>query len=145
MQIQTKFLGELNIDEQDIVRFPGGLMGFEEHKEFILLDIPDNPHFKILQDIHEAYIGFIVINPWNFFASYDIVIPDDELKKIEIEDKKDLVLYNIVTLGVSFTDSTANLLAPVVININKRTGLQYILNNGDYTTKHPLFEAKAGV
>lgn len=144
MQINTKFLGELNINEQDIIRFPSGLMGFEDHKEFILLEIPDNPHFKVLQDINEAYIGFLVINPWDFFASYDIVIPNDELKKIEITDKKDFVLYSIVTLGSSFDKSTANLIAPVVINTHRKTGLQYILNDGEYTTKHPLFKAKAG-
>ncbi|MFZ7131507.1 MAG: flagellar assembly protein FliW [Eubacteriales bacterium] len=144
MHILTKYLGEIEIYDRDIIHFNMGLMGFEDCKEFILLDLPENPHFKILQDIHEAYIGFLLIRPWDFFEDYDIEIPDKDLLKILIQNKEELAIYNIVTLGTSFYDSTINLIAPVVINTKEKLGQQFIINDCNYTTKHPLPLVKQG-
>ena len=66
MKIQTKYLGEIEINKDQIISFPKGLLGFEEHKEFVILGIQGNELFKFLQDIHHEYISFLLINPWDF-------------------------------------------------------------------------------
>lgn len=140
MEINTKYLGKVNIQESQIINFPKGILGFEDHREFVLLDIEGNPLFKFLQDIKYEQIGFVLINPWKFFKDYDIDLPDDKLENININPKEnnDMGIYNIVTLSKSLKNSTANLLAPIVINLEDKKGKQFVLNNSLYTTKHPL-------
>jgi flagellar assembly factor FliW len=146
MKIKTKYLGEVEIDEDQIIHFPKGLLGFESNKEFVLLDVPENPYFKFLQDIKNSYISFLLINPWDFFKDYDVEFPDQELMNIDIKsnNKNDMAVYTVVTIGIKFQDSTSNLLAPIVINLSARKGRQFILNDSIYTTKHKLFTEGQG-
>lgn len=139
MKIRTRFMGEVEIDEKQIIDFPEGIPGFEDSRKYALLEIPENDVFKILQNAEDEYVSFVVTDPWAFFKSYDFDIPDEELLKINIGKKEQLAVLNIVTLSDDFEKSTLNLLAPVVINKEDRVGRQYVLNSGKYMTKHPLF------
>lgn len=146
MLIQTKYLGEVNITDDHILKFPQGLLGFESHHEFVLISIPDNEHFRFLQDISNSYVSFLLINPWDFFTDYEIDIPNDELLKLGIssnsEDKP--TIYNIVTIGKTFIDSTSNLLAPIVLNLAEKKGKQFVLHDSQYHTKHKLLTKELG-
>lgn len=142
MQIQTKYLGEMDIQEENILTFPWGIYGFVDSKKFVVLEIPDNDHIRFLQDIDNSSIAFILITPWDFFEDYDMEITEEELAKIDIyaDNKKEMTVCNIVTLGHTFRESTANLLAPIIINSSNKKGMQIILNETHYTTKHNLFK-----
>jgi len=131
----------MEITQEKILTFPNGLLGFPDNRKFVLMDIPGNAHFKFLQDIKNSYIAFLVINPWDFFAGYDIELPDKELEKLGIDPygENQMDIYSIVTLGQNFRESTANLLAPIVISMDSQKGRQFILNDTEYTTKHRLF------
>lgn len=146
MLIQTKYLGEIEITQEEIITFPNGLLGFENHQEFVLLNIPGNNNFKFLQDIKHNYLAFLLINPWDFFKEYEIDIPDKNLLKIGIDPKLDnkIEVYSIITLGSTFQESTANLLGPIIINPIDKKGKQYIINDSIYSTKHKLFHEGIG-
>lgn len=145
MLINTKYLGETTITKDQILTFPQGLLGFESHHEFVLLSIPDNDHFKFLQDINNTYISFLLINPWDFFDDYEINLPKEELLNIGIKSNENKPnIYNIVTLGKIFNESTGNLLAPIVLNLDSKKGKQFVLNDTNYTTKHKLFTKELG-
>lgn len=142
MIIKTKFLGEVEIREEDIIVFPDGILGFEESRQFILLDIPENEFFKILQDVEHEYISFIVTDPFKFREDYEMEVPDNELLKINIRKNEQIAMLNIVTLSDVFEKSTMNLLAPIIMNTENRIGKQYVLSDVSYSTKYPLFEKK---
>ncbi|RBP70123.1 flagellar assembly factor FliW [Alkalibaculum bacchi] len=146
MQIETKYLGQVDIIEENIKYFEMGILGFEDEHEFVLLEIPNNDHFCFLQSIHTSYIAFLVVNPWDFFEDYDVEIPDEELKKLGIlpDQQNQMAIYSIVTLGDTLKESTANLLAPVLINLEDKKGKQFILNDSLYATKHKLFPQEIG-
>lgn len=141
LKIKTKYLGELEIKDEDVLEFPKGLPGFEDRRKFVLLGIEGNEHFTVLQDIEEEFISFLLVNPWDFYSDYDIEIKNDSLKVIGIEpDEEDSIdVYNIITLGKSLDESTCNLLAPIIINGEDKKGRQVILNDSPYMTKHKLF------
>lgn len=139
MIIKTKFLGEVEIIEENIIVFPDGILGFEDSRKFILLDIPENEIFKILQDVEREYVSFIVTDPFQFKEDYEMEVPNNELLKINIRKKEQIAMINIVTLSDVFEKSTMNLLAPIILNTEDRTGKQYVLNNVSYSTKQPLF------
>ena len=142
MEINTKYLGKVNIDASSILSFPNGLLGLKDSKKFAIINMEDMPQFRFLQDIENENISFLVINPWEFFTDYDIELPDEKLENININPKGEnlMEIYTIVTLSKEFKKSTSNLLAPVVINLKEKKGKQFVLNNSPYTTKHPLFK-----
>ena len=141
MNVRTKYHGELSIDEQDIIRFPHGLPGFADEKRFVLLPLADTP-FVILQSVDTPALGFVLIEPFSYFPSYEIELDEATLEQLGIESERDVALYVILTVADPFDNTTANLQAPVVINARKRIGKQVILTNTPYKTKHRLFPEK---
>ncbi|MTI69501.1 MAG: flagellar assembly protein FliW [Firmicutes bacterium] len=139
MKINTKYLGEVEIEKEKIINFKKGLLGFETLKEYVILNIPNNEAFQCLQSIKDPKVVFIITNPFLFFKDYDIKIDDEELKKIKITNNKELLLYSIVTIPKDIKKMTANLLAPIVINIDKRIAKQIVLENTNYKTKHFIY------
>ena len=141
MIINTKHLGQLEISEENIINFPKGLPGFEDRRDFALIAIEDTGGFYLLQDLEKTYISFIMVNPWNFYKDYSIDIKEEYLKTIEAEsnDSDIIRVYVIITLEDSLKSSTCNLMAPIIINTEKRKGRQIILNESPYRTKHRLF------
>lgn len=66
MKITTKFLGEIEISEQDILKFEHGLLGLEDEKKFVLLPLDADLPLAMLQSINNAEIGFVVAFPFAF-------------------------------------------------------------------------------
>jgi flagellar assembly factor FliW len=141
MKIATKYHGDIDIDEKDIVRFEQGIPGFLEEKQFVLLPLADTP-FVILQSVKTPALGFVLIEPFSYFPSYEIDLDDNTLEQLQITGEQDVALYVILTVADPFDDTTANLQAPIVINVHKRLGKQVILTNTNYKTKHRLFPEK---
>ena len=144
MLIQTKYFGELEVDQAKTITFPNGILGLEAYKAYAVFEMPDNPKFRCLQSIEETQIAFILINPWDFFKDYDIDISDEELKTIQIKSVEQIVVFNIVTFQENIMESTANLLAPIIINTDIKEAAQIVLREDQYTTKHPIFHQKEG-
>lgn len=144
MNIQTRFFGDIEINEEEIFVFPEGILGFEDSRKFVLLDVPKNDIFKVLQDVERKYVSFIIAVPWGIQGGYDISIPDEDLLRIKIQRKEQVLVMNIVTMPEAMEKSTINLLAPIVMNVEAKLGRQYVLSEGRYTTKHPLYFPDGG-
>ncbi|RXS85621.1 flagellar assembly protein FliW [Geobacillus sp. PK12] len=142
MNVRTKYHGELDIDEQDIIHFPHGLPGFADEKRFVLLPLADTP-FVILQSVETPALGFVLIEPFSYFPTYEFELDETTVEQLGIESERDVAVYVILTVADPFDHTTANLQAPVVIHVHKRLGKQVILTNTAYQTKHRLFPEKA--
>lgn len=140
MKIQTKYIGEITIEEEMIVTFDKGLPGFDDETKFVLLPIPGTPpeSFQTLQSIKTTELAFVVTNPYNLYQDYEFRIDQATIDQLEIADEKDLYIFTIVTLKTPFDQSTMNLQAPIIINAKNLQGKQYILNDDKYSTKAPL-------
>lgn len=141
MKLLTKNFGEVEISEDKILNFPQGLIAFQDFKRFslILNTDKDNP-LHWLQCIDKPEVSFVVINPFLFQKDYEFDISPEDKRVLEIEDEKDVAVFSIVVVPESIKDITANLLAPVVININKKKGKQVVLQDKRYTTRHYIFK-----
>ncbi len=83
---------------------------------------------------------FVIINPFFVYPNYDITIPETAQKKLEIQDKKDLIIYSIVVVPKDIEKMTANLIGPIIINTKEMIGKQVILDDDRYSTKHYIFQ-----
>lgn len=142
MLINTKFLGEVEIKESEILSFNQGLPGFPEYKQFILLSLDADLPLALLQSTEEATIGFVVAFPFAFKQDYAFDLSEEDKEDLNIEKEEDVLTYSIVTLKETFEDSTMNLLAPVIININKKLGKQIVLQDSKaYPLRFPIKQA----
>ncbi|TCK05054.1 UNVERIFIED_ORG: flagellar assembly factor FliW [Anoxybacillus amylolyticus] len=141
MNIDTKYHGTVAVKEEDIIHFPHGLPGFADKKRFVLLPLADTP-FVILQSVETPALGFVLIEPFSYFPTYEFELDEATVEQLNIESERDVAVYVILTVADPFHETTANLQAPVVINVHKRLGKQVILTNPPYQTKHRLFPEK---
>ncbi len=139
MKIATKFLGEVEIIEQDILTFEHGLLGLEEERKFILLPIDADLPLAILQSIERPEIGFVVAYPFAFKKDYNFDISEEDLEQLHLEKEENVLTYSIVTMKDTFQDSTINLLAPLIINMEKKCGKQIVLQDSkSYPLRYPM-------
>lgn len=139
MKIATKFLGEVEISEQDILTFEHGLLGLEDEKKFVILPIDAELPLAILQSVEQLEIGFVVAYPFAFKKDYSFDISEDDREQLQIEKEEDVLTYSIVTMKETFQESTINLLAPLIINLDKKLGKQIVLqDNKSYSLRYPM-------
>lgn len=142
MLVNTKFLGEVEISESDILTFENGLPGFPDNKKFALLSLDADLPLALLQSTEEAAISFVVAFPFAFKPDYVFDLSEEDKEELQIEKEEDVLTYAIVTLKETFNQSTLNLLAPLVININKKLGKQIVLQDSKvYPLRHTIGSA----
>ena len=140
MKIETKYHGEIHIEEKDIITFANGIPGFLEEKKFIFLPFGEDTGISIMQSVSNAGLAFVVTNPFLFLKEYDFTIDDQVVEQLQLESEKDVTVYVILTVQDPFEKTTANMQAPVVLNSKKQLAKQVILTNTSYHTKHSIFE-----
>ena len=84
MVAETKYFGTIDVEDDKIIHFPMGIIGFENLKNFALIyDIDNEQKSKIswLQSMEEPLMALPVINPIDLMENYNPII-EDELMKI---------------------------------------------------------------
>ncbi|GIN64073.1 flagellar assembly factor FliW [Robertmurraya siralis] len=143
MKIATKYHGEIEIDQANIIHFNSGIPSFLEEKQFYVLPFADDGPFFILQSIQTPSLAFVIVSPFEFFPGYELKLPEHVVEALEIAQAEDVATFVILTVQEPFQNTTANLQGPIVINNKKKLGKQVILSDSSYTTKHLLVQTAA--
>ena len=141
MKIQTAFLGEIEIDDSQIIHFEHGLPGFEEEQNFTLISLEDDAVYQVLQSINSPHIAFITVNPF-VFTNYSFDLDESTVHSLSIKSNKDIAIISIVTVKDPFSESTLNLKAPIVINMKIKKAKQTIIEKSDFSLRHPISQGK---
>lgn len=120
------------------ILFEKGIPGFEDHKYFNVNSIKDNKKFYSIVSKEDDNIGFISISPFEVKKDYEIDLDDEFVNELDIKSEKDVLVLCLITLGKTLKDSTANLKAPIIINIKNNRGRQLILQDDKYKIKESL-------
>ena len=143
MKIETKFLGEMNIEENEIIQFPDGILGFENIQKFVILSLEKESPFAILQSIEHVEVSFVIALPFVFKKDYEFDLSDEDKEELKITDPEDLITYSIVSLKEPFNSSTINLQAPVIINHKQKIAKQVVLQ--DSITNQLRYPIEGGI
>ena len=135
MEIQTTRFGAVDIEADDILHFPAGLLGMESCRHWVLLADAQNDALGWLQNISRGEIALAVVSPRRFVADYQVRIARTELAPLALEQVKDAQV--LVVVGKNDRAITLNLKAPLVINVEQRLGRQ-VVTNGDYPVQFEL-------
>lgn len=136
MIIQTKYHGEIRIDEGQIISFESGLPGFYDETQFVVLPLSEDSPFLALQSVKQEHIAFIVASPFIFFKGYEFDIDNATIELLNIENIEDVEVMAILTIEEPFENTTANLKAPIIVNKKEMKAKQIILHDASFETKH---------
>ncbi|MGI6037267.1 MAG: flagellar assembly protein FliW [Limnochordia bacterium] len=143
MLIETSRFGPLEVDVDEIIEFPAGILGFEDYKKYVLLEHKPGSHFRYLQSMEEPELTFVLIDPRSFRPDYRVELSSSSLGELQVTEASEVEVYAIVTIPGEVTAMTANLQAPVLINTGVRLGQQIVLTDGQYGLRHKIMEELA--
>jgi flagellar assembly factor FliW len=136
MQIQTTRFGTLDVDDDRLITFPRGLIGFGGLRQFASVSAADNPRFSWLQSAEDPEVAFLVVDPSLFFKEYDVSVREDTEQELAISNPADARLLVICNKAGDWL--TGNLLGPIVLNVKNRAAQQVVLTEKKWTTRQPL-------
>lgn len=144
MQIKSKLFGEIEIQDDKIITFEHGIMGFEELKKYALVFDSDKPtpnKIMWLQSAEISDLAFPVIDPTLIMGEYNPVVEDEWLAPIGgYETEEDLLVLCILTVPSDISKMTANIKAPLIINGITKKGCQIIANNDEYSVRYNVYD-----
>jgi len=100
--------------------------GFPAHREFALVRLHEEGLLYAFTSIQDPELRFLVAPPEPFFPEYAPEIGDDVLAALNNQDPNRLLLLVVISAGVD--ETTANLLAPIVVDQDSKRAMQVILN-----------------
>jgi len=138
MKFKTRHFGEIEIAEDKLLTFPNGIIGFPNHKKFCLINRPEsNPYFW-LQCVDQPEWAFVVLPMQVFKPDYRLELSGVEKAFLKLTPEDTAVILAVVVVPPDPSQSTVNLLAPIVVNEREFLGGQIINENGLYRTRHLL-------
>ncbi len=140
MTIQTN-VGEIEIEEKDIVIFKQGIPGFEFLKRFAVIALEDTKPIQWLVSLEDKEVSLPVIDPWLIRYDYHLDIPKNIVDYLKITNQEKAFILAVVRIpGSKPDDMTVNLAAPIIINLDNNMALQFIPEKSEYKLRHYLKE-----
>lgn len=139
MIISTSRFGQIELQNSDVLTFPEGLLGFADLRQFVLLDDPTDEIFAWLQSCESMHIAFPVLEPELFSENYKVNLTKGDLEGLKLQSPEKARYFSIVTIPDDPTQMTANLKAPIVVNVAERLARQCVLQDNNLAIREPIF------
>jgi flagellar assembly factor FliW len=101
-------------------------------------DADDDPMASLLFELRSVQapdVRFLVAAPAAFFPDYTVELDEVAVAELGLERAEDALILVILTVGANSASTTANLLAPVVVNARNRSAVQVILSGTDWPVR----------
>lgn len=135
MMLESARFGALKVEPADLLQFPGGLIGLESLRQWVLLADAANPSLGWLQSADQSDVALAVVSPWRFVPGYQLRLPASELAPLELATPDDAEVLAILSRQTAAI--TLNLKAPLVLNLPRRLGRQ-VLASGDAKLQYAI-------
>ncbi|GAB4263462.1 MAG: flagellar assembly protein FliW [Deferrisomatales bacterium] len=143
MQIETRTFGPVEIDETQVVTLTEPMPGLPGFTRFAVLHPDPELPFQWFQSVERADLCFVVADPKSFFADYEIQLSGAVLSSLGLDGPAQAAVAVVLTVPSDPAQATANLLAPLVFNVEKKLARQVILEGSPYGVREPLFPSRA--
>jgi len=142
ISIRTK-LGEREIARDSILYFPHGLIGLDDKREFVLIQVRENSPFLLLQCVTDPGLGLLVADPYPFLPDYNVKLEGPEKKTLRVENIRQIAVLVTVTIPRDNPEATTlNLSGPIILNTKARLGLQTPQLDAKHPTHFRLVDAQ---
>jgi flagellar assembly factor FliW len=143
--LQTTCFGELEYPSSAVYEFPAGLPGFENERRFVFLERPGAAPLMFMHSLSNPELSFILLPILVADPQYHLTLTEEDLADLLLPPGRepgigdDILCGGLVSVGGQETRPTVNLLAPIVLNLEKRLGMQVIQAQSGYSHRYPLF------
>lgn len=140
MTIQTGRFGKLDVAESEIIMISGGILGFPEFTKFCLVDPGDDVLIVWLQSLENPELAIPMLEPKIFKTDYTVRLSAAELRELRLDNVNQSAVFTLLTITDDIAQMSANLKAPLVINLREKVAKQVVLQENEYTIKYPMFK-----
>lgn len=138
MNVETTRFGVVDVDENRIITFPTGLLGFSSFTRYALLQPDEDAAFFWLQCIDAPELAFVVTDPSLWVRDYQVPIRREQMDELGLDKLENAQVF--VILNKHDRTLTGNLQGPLVINIVSRNAMQLVLADKRWTTRHEIIQ-----
>ncbi len=138
--VKTGRFGQLTVGDDELITIPQGILGFPEEQKFCLVDPGDETLILWLQSVEKPDVVFPILEPKIFRPDYTARLSAAELRELKLENINQSAVFSILTIPEDVTQMTANLKAPVVLNLKAQIAKQVVLQENEYSIKHLMFK-----
>ena len=131
MLVPTTRFGQVQANQDDVIVFPQGLIGFESSRQWLILPDPENSEVLWLQSLTQPQVALPLISPRRFAPDYRVGVTNRSLAPLHLRNADRVFIMNV--MSKSGKTLTINLRSPIVINLTQRLACQVIT-----TEAHPL-------
>lgn len=135
--VQSSRFGPMEIAPESIITFSKGLIGFPQASKFVMFD--HKPPFAWLHSTEDSSLAFVVMDGSQFLAQFDLKAPHNE-PEMDLKEDDDYAILVVVTVRADPTLTTANIKAPLFVNLRNRKGAQVIYDDANFPTRFPLYK-----
>ena len=143
MKVSTRVFGDIDIADDKIIHFQGGIVGFPDLTDFALIHDAEkdgNTPIRWMQSLQEPNFAMPVMDPLAVCPDYNPVVEDELLKSIgELHPDSVLVLVTL-TVPKDIKQMSVNLQAPFVINADEKKACQIIVDSDKYPVRFPIYD-----
>ncbi len=145
VEVNTRVFGKIAVEDDKIIRFESGILGFPDLKEFTLIyniEKGNDSGIKWLQSIQEPAFALPVMNPELVMAGYEPKFPQELLAPLGDDiEHADILILVTVTVPKDITQTTVNLRAPIIVNADTCKAVQLIADDEKYSIKHAIYDS----
>ena len=124
--------------EVPVIEMVRPMPGFPDQHRFALVQLDSASDLCSLTSLDEPSLRFLVVPPGGFFPDYAPEVADDVVADLAIEDASDVLVLLVLNTGSSLAETTANLAAPILVNLRAQRAGQVILDEPGLPVSAPL-------
>ncbi|MCH5280873.1 MAG: flagellar assembly protein FliW [Lachnospiraceae bacterium] len=143
MEAKTRLFGDINIDDNKVIHFVNGLVGFPQLRDFALIFDGDNNNgegVQWLQSMQDGNFAIPVINPLHILEDYNPIVEDELLNPLGEFEPDDMLVLVTITVPEDLTKMTVNLKGPIVINAKNCMACQVVAEDEELQVKFPVYD-----
>jgi flagellar assembly factor FliW len=121
------------------IRMAVPMPGFPAHRDFVLVRLNEDGLLYAFTSIQDPDLRFLVAPPEPFFPDYAPEIEEDVFQALNTKDPDRLLLMAVITAGTD--ETTANLMAPIVVDRDTMRAMQVVLSGSGYPVRAIMHRA----
>jgi len=134
--VKSNRFGEFAVPTDSLIEFPSGLIGFPKEKFYVVVE--HKPPFSWLHAVKNPDLAFVIVDGFEFGPTYEVKVPFGDVE-IDLQKDDEYAMLVIVTVRPDPSQTTANLKAPVFVNLRNRKGVQIVLDDSRFSTRFTLW------
>jgi flagellar assembly factor FliW len=144
-RIFSRYFGSFDIHEREVVHFRDGLPGFEDQTHYAALSIPGQEPILYLQSITRPELCLITLPARVFVPGYQLELSPEEQEALALPSESSMRIGKEIACQVIVTvdqgrEPSANMAAPLVINLSNHLGIQVFQAGSNYSFRYPIAE-----